>query len=341
MVKLSGAAALGFVRKPDPAGQGALIFGEDAMRVAQRRAELVLSLIGPTGEAEMRLDRFAAGELRKDPARLTDSLKATGFFPGPRVVLVDDGTDALAPVLVAAMQDWRPGDAQLVVTAGALTAKSALRKLFETAPRAVCIGLYDDPPGADEIAAMLAAAGLTRIDPEARAAITALSRSLDPGDFRQTIDKLGLYHLNEPGAVSVADVEAMAPQSVEGDIDLLLQVVGDGREQDIAGVLRRLYAQGEQPTTLCIMGLRHARALHVVASDPGGAQSGINRLRPPVYGPRRDTLIRQAGRIGRDRIEQCLGLWLETDLALRSADRTVPAQALVERTLIRMARMAR
>ena len=52
----------------------------------------------------------------------------------------------------------------LVVTAGTLTKASALKKLFEDHPNACAAGIYDDPPGREEIEAALAAAGLSAID---------------------------------------------------------------------------------------------------------------------------------------------------------------------------------
>jgi DNA polymerase-3 subunit delta len=100
--------------------------------------------------------------------------------------------------------------------------------------------------------------------------------------------------------------------------------------------LRDLYAQGVAPVTLCIGAMRHFRQLHTVASDPGG----LGALRPPVFGPRRDKLARQAGNWGRDRLERALTALTDTDLQMRSSGAT-PDRALMERALIRLAMMAR
>ena len=76
-----------------------LLFGADAMRVALKRAALVEALIGAEGAAEMRLTRLAGADLRRDPAALLDAMKAVGFFPGARVVLVEEAADAARPAL--------------------------------------------------------------------------------------------------------------------------------------------------------------------------------------------------------------------------------------------------
>lgn len=338
-MKLSTRDANAFLRQPDTKVPAVLLYGQDPMRVADKRKALTLALVGPQGEDEMRLTRIPAAELRKDGALLDDAMRGQSFFPGHRAALVEDATDGLAKTIETTLQSWQPGDATVVVTAGGLAAKSGLRKLFEKHPAAVCIALYDDPPAEAEIAEMLGAAGLNQIGADARGALNTLARSLEPGDFRQTVEKLGLYKLNDATPVTPEDIDACAPQSTEADLDELIAIVAEGRREAIAETLRRLYAQGVQPVGLCIGFLRHFRQLHAAASDPGGAGQGIGKLRPPVWGPRRDAMVRQASRWGRPGLERAVSIILDTDLQLRSADRA-PAQALVERSLIRLAMMA-
>ena len=339
-MKLAGRDAAAFLRKPDPGRAGILIYGADPMRVASARAQVAALLTGPQGEAEMRLTRIAASDLRKDPALVDDAIKAQGFFPGPRVALVEDATDGLSALMTQVLEDWRAGDAQLVVTAGQLTAKSALRKVFEGHRVSVAIGLYDDPPSKDDVQVMLDAAGLEIPNREVMDAIMALAHGLTPGDLRQTIEKLGLYKRGDPEPLSVAEIGLLAPQAADVDVDDILSVVATGQTQRIGPVLRDLYAQGVLPVTLCIGAMRHFRHLHVVASDPGGPGQGIGRLRPPVFGPRRDMLMRQASQWGRDRLERAIAALTDTDLTMRSASHA-PQQALMERTLIRLAMMVR
>ncbi len=336
-MKLSARDAPAYFRKPDPAKAGLLIFGADAVRVAAARKDTLAALLGPDADEEMRLTRIAATDLRKDPALLLDAVKAVGFFPGARAVLVEDATDGLSDVLGAALGDWQTGDAQIVVTAGQLTAKAKLRKLFEGDPRTYAAGLYDAPPGRDEIEALIAQAGLT-VSADGMAALTTLARTVDPGDFRQTVEKLALYMASETNPAGPQDIAACAPASAEADLDDILDVVSEAETGQIGPILKRLYAQGVQPVGICIGAHRHFRRLHAVASDPGGPGQGIGRLRPPVFGPRRDQIVRQAGRWGRQNLERALTLIYETDLSLRSSS-PPPARALVERTLIRLSMM--
>jgi DNA polymerase-3 subunit delta len=339
-MKLSVRDANSYFRKPDPNGAGILIYGGDAMRVALKRQDVIKTLVGPNGEEEMRLTRMSGADLRKDPALLGDAIKAQGFFPGPRVVFVEEVTDVAAKAIIPALKDWVAGDAQVVVTAGQLAAKSSLRKLFESHPSAYAAGIYDDPPTRDEIETALRDASLNNIDRDAMDLIAALSREMAPGDLRQTIEKLGLYMAGETAAVTVSDVEACAPLSNEAALDDILNAVADLKATEIGPILSRLYAQGTQPVALCIGAMRHFRQLHVVASDPGGPLAGIGRLRPPVFGPRRDRIVRQASTWGRFRLERALGTITDADLTLRSSS-TAPDRALVERMFIRLAMLGR
>lgn len=340
-MKLSTRDSARYFAKPEPDRTGLLIYGADAMRNALKRQEVIAALIGPRGEEEMRLTRIPGADLRKDPARLGDAIKEISFFPGPRVAFVEDATDAAAPAILAALQDWAPGDAQIIVTAGSLKASSKIRKAFETHPNAYAVGIYNDPPSRDEIEAELARSGLKHIDREAMTDLTNLSRELDPGDFRQTLEKLALFKLNDDLPVTSADVIACAPVSTEAALDDILNIVAEGRAQDLAPVLRKLQAQGVNPVTLTISATRHFRALYTAAADPGGAAAGIARMRPPIFGPRRDRMLRQAQTWGADKLEQALTGLTDTDLKLRSAGQHAPAMALVERLFLRLAMLGR
>lgn len=340
-MKLTGRDASRYFAKPEGNRAGLLIFGADAMRVALKRQQVIAALIGPEGETEMRLTRIAAADLRKDPALLLDAVKAQGFFPGPRVAFVEEATDGMADVIATALTDWQQGDAQLIVTAGALTAKSKLRAAFEKHPNAYAAGIYDNPPTRDEIEADLARAGLRDFDGHAMTDLTALAQDLDPGDFRQTLEKLALYKLGDTTPVTSDDIAACAPASSEAGIDDMLNIVAEGRTHEIGPIMSRIEAQGLAPVTLCIMGTRHFRTLFTAASDPGGAAQGIARMRPPIFGPRRDRMLKQAQDWGAHKLEMALTILTDTDLSLRSAGQTAPQMAVVERALIKLAMLSR
>ncbi|WP_108485262.1 DNA polymerase III subunit delta [Oceaniglobus ichthyenteri] len=325
---LTGPKAQAFLAKPDPKLPAVLIYGADPMRVALKRQEAVKALIGPKGDEEMRLTRLPASDINKNAALVIDALKSQGFFPGHRVTLVEEANHYSGDTLTKALKDWQPGDATLIVTAGDLKKTSPVRKLFEKHPSAVCIAIYDNPPTAQEIDAELARANLTQIDPDARQMLVTLAQQLDPGDFRQTLEKLALYMLGDTTPVSTTDVKNCAPASTEADLDDMLDIVATGQSDKIGPVMTRLQSQGVNAVTLCIGTLRHFRTLHGLAV---GAR---------VFHPRARQLESQARGWGINRLEQALKLLTDTDLSLRSATRA-PQMAVMERALIRLAMMGK
>jgi len=339
-MKLAGRDAARFLARPDAGAAGALLYGPDAMRVALKRQALVTALIGPDGPAEMRLTRMAGADLRRDPAAALDAVKAAGFFPGPRAVLVEDAGDAQAPVIAAALKDWRAGDAALVVTAGSLGAASPLRKTFEASRTAAAIAVYADPPDRAEIEAAVAKAGIASASRPAMADLEALGRSLDPGDFAQFLEKLALYKHGDPAPLSPQDIAACAPGGPEVEADAILDHAAEGRADALAEEMRRFGGGSGAATGLVIAAGRHFRALHAAACAPDGPDAALGRARPPVFGPRRARMASQARSLGAERLERALGWIIETDLALRSS-RPAPGLALAERLLVRIATLKR
>jgi len=339
-VKLNAGSVARFFVKPDLTKAGVLLFGPDAMRIALKRQDLVKTIVGPDGETEMRLTRMSGAELRKDPARLQDALKAQGFFPGPRVVLIEEATDALDKIFTAALIDWQTGDAMMLVTAGALKAGSKIRKTFEASGSCVAIGIYTDPPSRAEIEASLQKSGVRAISPAAMHDLDTLAKELDPGDFRQTVEKLALYKLGDATPVAPEDVAAVAPATSEAVIDESINLAAEYKSAEIAPQMHRLAAQGVNPTTLCISATRHFRQLHAAATSSQGAESALSRARPPVFGPRRDRMLRQIRNWKVNNLESVIELLTDTDLALRSS-RPVPGMALMERAFIRISMMRR
>lgn len=327
-MKLGRRDGAGIIAKPPTDKLGLLLYGSDSMRVALKRQEYLKALLGPAADEEMRLTRIPAADLRREPALLMDAIKAVGFFPGPRAAFVEGANELVAAIIIDTLKDWQTGDAQIVVTAGDLKKTSKLLKAFEGHRDAYAWGIFDDPPDRAEIERLLKEAKL-RAEGPAMGALEELARSLDPGDFRQTLEKLSLYKLSEPDtSVSLEDIAACAPASIEAAFDDIINIVAELKSAQIGPLMRRLQSQGVNAVTLSIMAMRHFRTLHRAACNPGA----------PIYGVRdRDRLQRQSRDWGMHKLETALGILTDTDLQLRSAGQTAPAMAIIERTFIRLA----
>ncbi|MBK0400534.1 DNA polymerase III subunit delta [Limibaculum sp. M0105] len=335
-MKLSGRDSARFCKAPDARLSAALLFGPDAATVSAARREIVAAL--SEGD-EMRVTRLEGAAIRKDPAALDEAVRARGFFPGRRVVLIETARDEIAETLKAVLADISGEDAFIVAEAGALAPRSSLRKLFEGSRVAAACGLYPDPPDPAELAADLKAAGLAAgLTREAEGALAAAVHELDRAQLTQLVEKIALYGASESQPLDAQAVLGLMPAATEAELDRLIDAVAAGRADEVVPLLSRVAAGGGSPVQVLIAAGRMFRQLVTLASAPDGIEAAIARLRPPVFGPRRTALSRQAAAWSSGRAEAALRLLQETDLTLRSPGAR-PDRAMVERCLIRIAMM--
>lgn len=335
-MKLAGREAQAFCRKPDPAVAGILLHGPDAGLISLCRRDLVARL---SDDDDMRVTRIDGQAARKDTALIDEAVRARGFFPGRRVVHVEGARDFLAAQIKDLTADIDPDDAVLVLEADQLSAKSALRKVFDGDRRLVSAGLYPEPPGRADVERMLSDAGLNAgAEPDALDALAALAREIDEGAFRQFAGTVATFGLDRSEAIALAEVEALMPGRGEAELDQLVDAVAEGRVGEIAPLLLRLTMSGTTPAGILIATGRHFRRLFAVASAKGGTDQALNRLRPPVFGPRRNAFQRQVGQWGGVKLERAVRLIFDADRTLRSPGQR-PDHAMVERALIRIAMM--
>ena len=338
-MKLSGRNLASFFEAPPKGVMGVLIYGNDPMRVASKREKLTHAILGPNADEEMRLARISRENLKKSPEQAIDLCKAQGFFPGQRALLIEDANETVTHIIIEAFDVWNNGDAALIVTAGSLKPTSKLRKFFEQQKNIFSAPVYDDPMTRPEIEKMISDAGIKNVTQDSLNNLCQIALQLEPGDFKQTIEKLALYKLNDETSLTHQDISKCIPISNEAQIEEVLTVVLSGNHLQINQIVSRLQSQGVLPVTLIIAATRHFKILFSIATNPEGANSGATALLPPVYGPRKESLIKQAQKWGPDKIKGAIKIITATDLQLRSQNQQAPQMALVERLFTRLAMM--
>ena len=336
-MKLPSHDVVSFFNSPPKGITGVLIYGNDPMRVSNKREEFIKSLLGINADKEMRLARISRENLKKAPEQAIDLCKTQGFFPGERALLIEEANETVSDIIIKAIEAWRDGDATIVVTTGSLKPSSSLRKLFETKKNTYSVPIYDNPMTKLEVEKIIEKSGLQNVPKDGFEQLLLVASHLQPGDFKQTIEKLALYKLNDEKSVTYQDIINCAPISNETDIDEVLNVILTGNEFQVNQILGRLSSQGTLPVTLIIAATRHFKTLFSIISNPGGVNAGATALRPPIYGPRKETLINQAQKWGPIKIKMAIKILTATDLQLRSSNQRVPQIALIERLFIRIA----
>ena len=336
-MKLSGRNLASFFEAPPKGVMGVLIYGKDPMRVASKREKLIHAILGPNADEEMRLARISRENLKKAPEQAIDLCKAQGFFPGQRALLIEEANETLTDIIIKAFDVWQDGDATLIITAGSLKPTSKLRKFFEQHQNTFSAPIYDSPMTKAEIENMISQADLKNITQDSFNHLSQIALQLEPGDFKQTIEKLALYKLNDETPLTNQDISTCIPISNAAQIDEVLAVVLSGNHLKINYIVSRLQSQGVLPVTLVIAATRHFKILFSIATNPKGPSAGAAALRPPVYGPRKESLINQAQKWGPEKIKNAITSITATDLQLRSQNQLAPQMALVERLFIRLA----
>ena len=337
-MKLTAKEARDYFRKPRSEKAAILIYGPDAMLVAHAREATLKALTDGDDRADLRIDRIQGKDLGRNPHALEVAAKSQGFFaPEGRLIRIDEVGDASVEALRNAIDGHAPGDPFLVVTAGNLRASSKLRKLFESHGNALSAPVYSASLAPSEMRRMASDAGLNDLSEEAVQELLERGEELPPVVLEQLLRNLALFKMDDSGPVSRDDVRAVAPETVDGSIENLIEQVAERQVEGICRAFRSLSGRNQNAVPILIHANRVFRTILQVASDPSGPNQGIARLKPPVFGKKRDNLVRQARVWGVAGSEAALQEILETDRLVRSGAR-VPQLATVERVLLRIAK---
>ncbi len=343
-MKIKAADADRFLAAPPSHIAAVLIYGPDEGLVRERARAVLTRLCGDPPDP-LRASDLTEAVLKADPARLADEAAALSLVPGARAVHVRLGGDGAARIVQAFLKDVEAGalkpDAFVVIEAGDLGPRSALRKAAEEAPNAGSVPCYTDDARAIAglVRASLKDEGLG-IEP---AALDLLTQRLgaDRGVSRQEIEKLALYKGSSGGTVTLDDVEACLPADMDNAADMLADQVAGGDLNDFDRAYGRALQTG-LPAAALLRGVAlHFQNLHQWTSAiaaGAGLDDTLRRARPPVHFKRQD------------RIKAQLGLWSPPDVetaltALSEAERQskstgLPDALIGHRTLLSLARRA-
>ncbi len=332
-MKVPAARVAAFAARPDQKTAGLLLYGPDPLEIDVLRTRAVEALLSTAGEGAD-LSRLDAAEIRRDPAALSDALRSGGLFGGRPVVWLENAADGVAEAVRNALQNLPEDAGRLLVTAGQLNARSRLRKLFEDVPQLAALAVYPAIPDRAGIARQLRESGI-RADEDAVDALLAFAHDAEPADLRAAIRSLSLYMLSCDAPATPDDVAAILPGSVEGEAE---DVVAAAAEKNLPAALAAFSRISRQSSAAIEVGMklgRQFRQLHLLASAPGGPDQAVAALRPPLYGPRRDAMLRAARQWPLKPAETALEWILDAELQLRSSTET-PAHAIVERLLVKI-----
>ena len=316
-MKLAAARVAAFLRRPDPEIRAVLFYGPDAGLVRER-ADAVAGTVCPDLRDPFRVAELTAAALAADPARLADEAAQIRLMGGSRVVRVREAGDALAPLCGRFLANM-PGDALVVVEAGDLPGRSALRRAFDDAPDAVAIGCY--PDSARDLAAMIRETCAAHDIVISRDAVDFLIAHLG-GDrllTRAELEKLTLY-AGDGGRVEFDDARAVIADSAALSLDDALLAAAEGNASALDRALARAFQEGESPVAVIRALLRHLQRLHLLASRIAAGASieeAMRAARPPIFFKQQDSYRRQLRRWSEGRLREALDLVAEAEFRMK------------------------
>jgi DNA polymerase-3 subunit delta len=292
-VKLPAARIAAFLQRPDQAIRAVLLYGPD-IGLVRERADVLARTVCPDLKDPFRVTDFSGATLAADPSRLLDEAAQMSLIGGRRVIRVRDAGDRLAG-LFRGFLDAAPGDGFIVVEAGDLPGSSAMRRVFDTSPRAAAIGCYPDTPR-DRAAVIRDTLRAHRITASGEA-IQYLVEHLGSDRLltRAELDKLVLY-AGEGSRVELDDVRLSIEDSAALATDDAVMAAAEGDAARVDRVLDRVFQEGESAVSVVRAMLRHLQRLHLLAARAAAGTTVaevVRTARPAIFFRQEDGFKRQ------------------------------------------------
>lgn len=269
-----------------------LVYGPDAGLVRETGRRLVRYYAGDDA-GSMGLVTLEGSELDADPGRLAVEAGTGSLFGERRVVRVRGAGKGLVMTLTELKDD--PGNAVIVLEAGNLVPRDALRALVEAAPLGRALPCY---PDSDEtlialIGAHFAKAGI-RTDPD----VAPTLRDLLGNDRQITLvelDKLTLFADNTK-RLTRADVVGLCADNAALALDQIADAAGTGHAEKLDEALSRALSAAINPQQILAAGLNHFSTLRRWRSEIDAGRTArqvLDGARPRPHFSRRSTIEQQ------------------------------------------------
>jgi DNA polymerase-3 subunit delta len=277
-----------FIKSPDPKARAILIYGPDHGLMKERT-----KIIGKKFVSDLN-DPFNAVTLssdiiEEDPARLNDEANAMSMMGGARLILIENGADKITLALKSYLED-PSSDNIVIIQAGALNPRSALRLLCEKAKNAVALPCYvEDERGVAGLIRDTMRDQNKRIDQDA---VMWLAANIggDRLKIRMELEKLSLY-MGDKDHITLAIVQKCCGEAGAQDLETLIYSTAGGQKAETLKVFHKLLGEGVAEIAILRALQNHFRRLHYVnalVSEGAALGEALKKLSPPLFFKRED-----------------------------------------------------
>lgn len=296
-----------------------LLYGPDP-GLAHERARAALKAVGADPNDAFRVSRIEAASLNDDPARLPDEAASLTFTGERRVVWIADVTDAQGGGAIAEFIASPVGEALIIVEAGDLPSKSALRAAAKSSPKALSVPCYLDSDA--DIGTLLRnslkEAGIA-VSPDA---LRYLTDHLGSNRLvsRSEIDKLILY-AGAGGRIELEDAISSVGDNAQLSVQDVIMACASGDAPQLQRKLAQAFRDGETSVGMIRQALRHFQRLQLVALKRSGgvsAKDAVNALQPRPFFKEVDALVQQSQLWSMPKLKLALTRLLEAEISCKA-----------------------
>lgn len=292
-----------FLKKLDPKMRAVLVYGPDSGLVQERAMALCKQVVtdvnDPFNAAHLTGEIIAA-----DQARLTDEANAQSLMGGMRLLRITSSGNDISPALKVWLKGNPNPECVIIIEAGDLKPKDALRKLCEEATNAAALPCYvEDERGL----ATLVKDRLREMQITIQGDALAWFSTNIKGDrlrARMEIEKLVLYMDGYNAAakaqhknVTLDDVKNSCGELGTQSIDDVVYAFGNREAQQSLRAFTRLSEEGVVPVTIIRSLQNHVLRLHAVKSlmelHGQSLPDAMKTLQPPVFFKQADQFAAQ------------------------------------------------
>jgi DNA polymerase-3 subunit delta len=275
----------------DPARfRAVLIYGPDEGLIRERRKailEKVCDANDPFGLTEL-----AGDQVEKEPQKLFEALASFSLIGEAPVVWVRDGGGKAGAVIQEALNG--PKGNFLLVTAGELDSRNALRKAFEDKPELAALACYADEGDTLErvIRGFLTKEQISTSPDVVQYLVQHLGN--DRGITLSELQKIALY-VGETKTLTPEAVEALVNDNTLLALDDLAYALIEGRGRELHHVAERLLQEDGHPVALLrgmVRTVERLLAPKSMMAQGKNADQAMMALRPPVFFKEKDRMKR-------------------------------------------------
>ena len=287
-MKLPPAKIDSYIKALDSNLVGALVYGPDSGLVSIRAEIIAKQIVKDVSDPFCSVE-ITAEKLKDTPSILKDEFFSISFGGGRRLLRIRDAGATMTQSINGLMKEPDVEQSKigsfLLVTAGELDSKSALRKEFEGAKNAISVPCYVDDERSLE---GIISEALRKKSYNFTRDVALYMASHCQGDrmvVKQELEKLSLF-LGDKKQVTLEDVELSIGKTTETTLDDICNAMAEGNRGEVEKHYRKALQQGIAPVGILRSAQRYFLRLHEtigLISDGVAAEQAVSFLRPPVF----------------------------------------------------------